>query len=79
MISGKTEGFLKLLVDARENLILGAHLIGPGSTDLISDVAVAMEASTIYEDIARTCHPYSTWAEAFRQAAMSAAGRGMHV
>ena len=78
IISGKAEGFVKLLVDAHANLILGAHLIGPGSTDLISEVAVAMESSMICEDIARTCHPYPTWAEALRQAAMAAGGWMMH-
>ncbi len=77
-IHGASEGFVKLLVDTRTNLIAGAHLIGPGAADLISEVAIAMEASTICEDLARTCHPYPTWAEALRQAAMAAGGWMMH-
>ncbi|WP_454827129.1 dihydrolipoyl dehydrogenase [Paraburkholderia xenovorans] len=78
-ICGTSEGFVKLLVDADTNLIAGAHLIGPGAADLISQVAIAMEASMICEDFARICHPYPVWSEALRQAAMAAGGWMMHV
>jgi dihydrolipoamide dehydrogenase len=77
-IFGASEGFVKLVVDAHTNLIAGAHLIGPGSADLISQVAIAMEASMICEDFARICHPYPVWSEALRQAAMAAGGWMMH-
>jgi dihydrolipoamide dehydrogenase len=79
IISGNPAGHVKLLIDAQANLVLGAHCIGAGSKDLISAVAVAMGASAISEDIARTCHPYPTWAEALRHAAMAAGGWTMHV
>jgi len=78
-ICGISEGFVKLVVDAHTNLIVGAHLIGPGAADLISQVAIAMEASMICEDFARICHPYPVWSEALRQAAMAAGGWMMHV
>ncbi len=65
---------MKLLVDAGTNLILGAHLIGPGVGDMISELGVAMAASAICEDLARTCHPHTMRAEALRQAAMDAGG-----
>lgn len=77
-ICGKSEGFVKLVVDAQTNLIAGAHLVGPGAADLISHVAIAMEASMICEDFARICHPYPAWSEALRQAAMAAGGWMMH-
>lgn len=77
-INGTAEGFVKLVIDAHTNLIAGAHLIGPGATDLISQVAIAMEASMICEDFARICHPYPVWSEALRQAAMAAGGWTMH-
>ncbi|MEJ0004143.1 MAG: hypothetical protein WDN30_12355 [Pararobbsia sp.] len=77
-IAGASEGFVKLVVDARTNLIAGAHLIGPGAADLISQVAIAMDASMICEDFARVCHPYPTWSEALRQAAMAADGWMTH-
>jgi dihydrolipoamide dehydrogenase len=78
LIRDTSEGFVKLLVDSRTNLIAGAHLIGAGAADLISQVAVAMEASMICEDFARICHPYPAWSESLRQAAMAAGGWMMH-
>ncbi|RFU49720.1 NAD(P)/FAD-dependent oxidoreductase [Paraburkholderia sp. DHOC27] len=77
-ITGTSEGFVKLLVDAQTSLIAGAHLVGPGAADLVSQVSVAMEASMICEDFARVCHPYPAWSEALRQAAMAAGGWMMH-
>lgn len=77
-ISSTAEGFVKLMVDSDTNLIAGAHLIGPGAADLISQVAIAMEGSMICEDFARICHPYPVWSEALRQAAMAAGGWMMH-
>ncbi|WP_420995045.1 dihydrolipoyl dehydrogenase family protein [Cupriavidus sp. 30B13] len=77
-LGGGAGGFVKLVVDSRTNLIAGAHLIGPGAADLISQVAIAMEASMICEDFARICHPYPVRSEALRQAAMAAGGWMMH-
>lgn len=74
LIRGGATGFLKLLVDDRTNLIAGAHLIGPGAAELISEVAVAMEASMICEDLARISYAHPTLSEALRQAAMAAGG-----
>lgn len=73
-IRRQTTGFLKLLVDERTHLIIGAHLIGPGAAELISEVAVAMEASMISEDLARISYAHPTLSEALRQAAMAAGG-----
>jgi dihydrolipoamide dehydrogenase len=73
-IRQQTDGFLKLLVDERTHLITGAHLIGPGAAELISEVAVAMEASMISEDLARISYAHPTLSEALRQAAMAAGG-----
>jgi dihydrolipoamide dehydrogenase len=77
-ICGTAEGFVKLVVDARTNRIAGAHLIGPGAADLISQVAIAMEASMLCEDFAHICHPFPAWSEALRQAAMAAGGWATH-
>ncbi|EUC12940.1 UNVERIFIED_ORG: dihydrolipoamide dehydrogenase [Burkholderia sp. CF145] len=78
-IDGIAEGFVKLLVEARTNRIAGAHLIGPGAADLISQVAIAMEASMLCEDFAHICHPFPAWSEALRQAAMAAGGWATHI
>lgn len=73
-IRGQEEGFVKLLVDAQTNLVIGAHLIGPGAAELVSEVALAMDASTICEDLARIPCAHPTLSEALRQAAMAAGG-----
>lgn len=78
IIRSMPDGFVKLLVDADTHFIVGAHVIGAGAADLISQVVVAMEASMICEDFARICHPYPAWSEGLRQAAMAAGGWMMH-
>lgn len=73
-IHQQTTGFLKLLVDDRTHLIAGAHVVGPGAAELISEVAIAMEVSMICEDLAHTSYAHPTFSEALRQAAMAAGG-----
>ena len=73
-INHETEGFVKVLADAKTDRILGAHIIGPQAGEMIGEYCVAMEFSASSEDIARTCHPHPTRSEALRQAAMAVEG-----
>ena len=73
-VNHETEGFVKILADARTDRVLGAHMIGPSVSEMIGEYAVAMEFSASSEDIARTCHPHPTRSEALRQAAMGVEG-----
>ena len=73
-VNHETEGFVKVLADAKTDRVLGAHLIGPSVSEMIGEYAVAMEFSASSEDIARTCHPHPTRSEALRQAAMGVEG-----
>jgi len=73
-INHETEGFAKVLADAKTDRILGVHLIGPNVGDMIAEYCVAMEFSAASEDVARTCHPHPTRSEALRQAAMGVEG-----
>ncbi len=66
----ETDGFVKILVDAETDEILGAHMIGKGVSEMIAEIALAMEFRAASEDIARTCHAHPTCSEAVRQAAM---------
>jgi dihydrolipoamide dehydrogenase len=70
-INHETEGFVKVLADARTDRILGAHMIGPAVSEMVGEWCVAMEFSAASEDVARTCHPHPTRSEALRQAAMA--------
>ncbi len=73
-----TEGFVKILSDAKTDKVLGAHLIGPHAGELIAEIGVAMEFGASSEDIARTCHAHPTFSEAVKEAALSVEKRSIH-
>ncbi|MDE2445325.1 MAG: dihydrolipoyl dehydrogenase [Alphaproteobacteria bacterium] len=73
-----TDGFVKILADAKTDRVLGAHIVGPQAGELIHEVAVLMEFGGSAEDLARTCHAHPTLAEAVKEAAMAVAGRAIH-
>jgi len=75
----ETEGFVKILADAKTDAILGAHMIGIGVGELIGEICVAMEFGGSSEDVARTCHAHPTMSEAVRQAAMGVEGWTMQM
>lgn len=76
-INHETEGFVKVLADERSDEVLGVHMVGPNVGDMIAEYCVAMEFAAASEDVARTCHPHPTRAEALRQAAMAVEGWAM--
>jgi dihydrolipoamide dehydrogenase len=73
-----TDGFVKILADARTDRVLGCHIIGPQAGELIHEVAVLMEFGGSAEDLARTTHAHPTLAEAVKEAALAVAGRAIH-
>ena len=73
-----TEGFVKILADAKTDKVLGAHLIGPHAGELIAEIGIAMEFGASAEDIARTCHAHPTFSEAVKEAALSVDKRAIH-
>ena len=76
---GDTEGFVKILADAKTDRVLGCHIIGPGAGELIQEVVLAMEFGGASEDIARTSHAHPGTAEAVKEAAFAVLGRAIHV
>lgn len=73
-----TDGFVKILADAKTDRVLGCHILGPQAGELIHEVAVLMEFGGSAEDLARTCHAHPTLAEAVKEAALAVAGRAIH-
>ncbi len=73
-----TDGFVKILADAKSDRVLGCHIVGPQAGELIHEVAVLMEFGGSAEDLARTCHAHPTLAEAVKEAALAVAGRAIH-
>jgi|APTNR8051073442_1049403.scaffolds.fasta_scaffold01710_9 dihydrolipoamide dehydrogenase len=77
--NGETDGFVKILADAKTDRILGAHIVGPQAGDLIQEVVVAMEFGGSAEDLARTSHGHPGLSEAVKEAALAVAGRAIHI
>ena len=77
--NGTTEGFVKVLADAKTDRVLGVHIVGPDAGTLIGEVALGMEFGASSEDIARTCHAHPTLSEAVKEAALAVEGRAIHI
>jgi dihydrolipoamide dehydrogenase len=73
-----TDGFVKILADAKTDRVLGCHIIGAQAGELIHEVAVLMEFGGSAEDLARICHAHPTLSEAVKEAAMAVSGRAIH-
>lgn len=67
-----TDGFIKVLADAKTDEILGVHMIGPRCADLIAEAVVAMEFRASAEDITRMSHAHPTYTESFKEACLAA-------
>jgi dihydrolipoamide dehydrogenase len=76
---GETDGLVKIIADARTDRMLGAHILGPRASDLIAELALAMEFHASAEDIARTVHAHPTLPEAIKEAALAVDGRVIHL
>lgn len=74
-----TEGFVKILADAKTDRVLGVHILGPDAGNMIAEAAVAMEFGASSEDIARTCHAHPTLSEAVKEAALAVERRAIHM
>jgi dihydrolipoamide dehydrogenase len=72
-----TEGFVKILADAKTDRVLGVHILGADAEALIAEAAIAMEFGASSEDIARTCHAHPTLSEAVREAALAVSNRAI--
>jgi dihydrolipoamide dehydrogenase len=77
---GDTDGFVKILADAKTDEVLGVHMIGARCADLIAEAVTAMEFKASAEDISRMSHAHPTFAEAIKEAALAATdNRALHV
>jgi dihydrolipoamide dehydrogenase len=74
-----TDGFVKVLSDAKTDRILGTHIIGADAGTLIHEIVNVMEFGGSAEDVARTCHGHPTLSEAVKEAALAVDGRAIHV
>lgn len=75
---GKTDGFVKLVIDAKYGEILGAHMIGPDVTELLAETVVAREHGATAQSLLKTIHAHPTLSEAVMEAAAVAMGEAVN-
>jgi dihydrolipoamide dehydrogenase len=79
LASDETEGFVKLVFDAKHGELLGAHLIGSQATELIAELVMAKSLEATEEEIIRAMHPHPTYSEAVMEAAGQGLGESVHI
>ena len=75
----ETDGFVKMIADAKTHLLLGVHIVGPEASNLISEAALAIEMGARLEDLALTIHPHPTLGETMMEAAEATLGHAIHI
>jgi dihydrolipoamide dehydrogenase len=78
-VNHTTEGFVKILADAKTDRVLGVHIVGADAGTMIAEAAVALEFGAASEDIARTSHAHPTLTEAVKEAALAVDKRAIHM
>jgi dihydrolipoamide dehydrogenase len=74
-----TEGFVKVVADAKSGELLGVHIVGNGASDLISEASLGIEMGAVADDLRLTIHPHPTLSEAVMEAAAAALGEAVHI
>ncbi len=77
-IAGETDGFVKIVAEKKYDEILGVHMIGPRSTELVAEATLALRLECTVEELIRTIHAHPTMSEAVGEAAHAAHGAAIH-
>jgi dihydrolipoamide dehydrogenase len=77
-IAGETEGFVKIVAEKKYDEVLGVHMIGPRSTELVAEATLALRLECTVEELVRTIHAHPTMSEAVAEAAHAAHGAAIH-
>ena len=78
-VNQTTDGFVKVLADAKTDRVLGVHIVGREAGEMIQEACVLMEFGGSAEDLARTCHAHPTRSEAIKEAALAVGKRAIHM
>src|SRR5215471_10803404 len=78
-IAGETEGFVKIVADKKYDEVLGVHIIGPRSTELVAEAVLALRLECTVEELIRTIHAHPTFSEAVGEAAHATHGAAIHM
>ena len=77
--TGEADGMVKIIADAKSDRVLGCHIVGPNASDLVQQVAIAMEFGATAEDIGMTVFGHPTFSEAIKEAALAVHGHAIHM
>jgi len=77
-MAGETEGFVKIVADRKYDEVLGVHMIGPRSTELVAEAVLALRLECTVEELIRTIHAHPTFSEAVGEAAHATHGAAIH-
>jgi dihydrolipoamide dehydrogenase len=78
-MAAETEGFVKIVADKRYDELLGVHMIGPRSTELVAEATAALRLEATVEELIRTIHAHPTFSEAVGEAAHAVHGAAIHI
>ena len=77
-MAGETEGFVKIVSDRKYDEVLGVHMIGPRSTELVAEAVLALRLECTVEELIRSIHAHPTFSEAVGEAAHATHGAAIH-
>ena len=78
-MAGETEGFVKIVADKKYDEVLGVHMIGPRSTELVGEAVLALRLECTVEELVKTIHAHPTFSEAIGEASHAAHGAAIHM
>ncbi len=78
-MAGESEGFVKIVADKKYDEVLGVHMIGPRSTELVAEAVLALRLECTVEELIKTIHAHPTFSEAVGEAAHAAHGAAIHM
>jgi dihydrolipoamide dehydrogenase len=78
-MAGEAEGFVKIVADKKYDEVLGVHMIGPRSTELVAEAVLALRLECTVEELIKTIHAHPTFSEAVGEAAHAVHGAAIHM
>ena len=78
-MAGETDGFVKIVADKQYDEVLGVHMIGPRSTELVAEAALALRLECTVEELVKTIHAHPTFSEAIGEASHAVHGAAIHM
>jgi dihydrolipoamide dehydrogenase len=79
LANADTDGFVKVVIDAKTTEVLGIHVVGNGASDVIAEAALAIEMGALADDVGLTVHAHPTLPEAIMEACKAAVGEAVHI